>query len=87
MKRSYALAAFVSTTYYQFFTNNLKYSKIVEIIKKGSTGVILGGAAKAGSDLYDYTKDKVTGVLEEFNKSSGDSSNTNTSNESNTNSK
>ena len=58
--------------------SHINYSKITEGLKNVVKIVGAGGAAKAGSDLYDYGKEKIKEIID-GKKNSGDGSASSTS--------
>nr|WVH38185.1 hypothetical protein [Lenzites betulinus] len=60
--------------------SHIKYSKITEGLKNVGKIVGAGGAAKAGSDLYDYGKEKITEFIDELKNSGYGSASSTSSN-------
>ena len=48
--------------------SHIKYSKIFQGVKTIGKVVLVGGGAKAGSDLFDLGKEKVKDIIEDIKK-------------------
>ena len=67
--------------------SHIKLSSIQKGLKNIGSAVIVGAAAKAGADIYDYGKGKIQEVLSDNKTGTDDSSDTNSSDSNTTDSK